>query len=103
MADNKREGGTDAGNRSKADGVRGALLVGSVPLQNSEAVFAFASENLGDHLTRIPDGETGVRINWTQWQLDVFNAVPALASEMFDAGYLKRPKFRLKPGASVEE
>ena len=87
---------------SKAN-VRGALLVGSVPLESAEAVFRFASENLGDYLTRMPDGETGARINWTQWQLDVFNAVPALTSEMFDAGYLKRPKFRLKAGALADD
>ncbi len=88
---------------TQATNVQGALLVGSVPLANSEAVFKFVSENLGSHLKRIPDGETGARINWTQWQLDVFSAVPALESEIFDAGYLKRPKFRLKPGASVRD
>ena len=93
----------DATRIADAPSVQGALLVGSVPLADSEAVFRFASETLGRHLKRIPDGETGARINWTQWQLDVFNAVPALASEMFDAGYLKRPKFRLKPGATVED
>jgi hypothetical protein len=78
--------------------VRGALLVGSVPLRDSAEVFEAASTHLSRHLKRIPDGETGARINWTQWQLDVFAAVDALESEIFDAGYLKRPKFRLKPG-----
>jgi hypothetical protein len=80
-------------------GVRGALLVGSMPLADSATVFRFAQQQLGTHLKRIPDGETGPRINWTQWQQDVFAAVPALTSEIFDTGYLKRPKFRLKPGA----
>lgn len=88
---------------TQSTNVRGALLVGSVPLADSETVFRFASENLGRHLKRIPDGETGARINWTQWQHDVFNAVPALTSEMFDTGYIKRPKFRLKPGATVDD
>lgn len=83
------------------DNVVGALLVGSIPLADAEAVFRFASEHLGRHLKRMPDGETGARINWTQWQQSVFSAVPALASEIFDAGYIKRPKFRLKTGATV--
>ena len=83
--------------------VQGAILVGSVPLRDSAEVFAFASAQLGTHLKRIPDGETGARINWTQWQVDVFKAVAAFDSEIFDAGYIKRQKFRLKPGASVED
>lgn len=88
---------------TQANNVQGALLVGSVPLGDAQAVFAFASEHLGRHLKRMPDGETGARINWTQWQLDVFNAVTALESEMFDMGYIKRLKFRLKPGAKLDD
>jgi hypothetical protein len=83
--------------------VGGALLVGSMPLPDSVAVFTFAAQHLGRHLKRIPDGETGSRINWTQWQVDVFAGVDALESEIFDAGYLRRPKFRLKPGKSAED
>jgi hypothetical protein len=86
-----------------ATDVRGALLVGSMPLANSAAVFTFAAQHLGRHLKRIPDGETGSRINWTQWQGSVFNAVDALESEIFDAGYLRRPKFRLKPGKGADD
>jgi hypothetical protein len=86
-----------------ATDVRGALLIGSMPLADSAAVFAFAAQHLGRHLKRIPDGETGSRINWTQWQVGVFNAVDALESEMFDAGYLRRRKFRLKPGRRAED
>jgi len=81
--------------------VRGALLVGSMPLVDSAAVFNFAAQHLGHHLRRIPDGETGSRINWTQWQVGVFKAVDALESEIFDAGYLRRPKFRIKAGRSA--
>ena len=84
-------------------GVRGALLVGSVPLANCAEVFTLASSTLGRRLKRIPDGETGARTNWTAWQLDVFSAVDALESEVIDMGYLKRPKFRLKPGKTAED
>jgi hypothetical protein len=82
--------------------VRGAHLVGSVPLADAETVFRFVSEHLAHHVKRIPDGETGARINWTQWQLDVFNQVEALDSEIFDSGYIKRSKFKLKPGKTAE-
>jgi len=47
-------------------------LVGSVPLADEEAVFRAASAILGDLLTRIPDGETGIRTNWIGWQTAVF-------------------------------
>lgn len=83
--------------------VRGALLVGSMPLADSAAVFTFAAKHLGRHLKRIPDGETGNRINWTQWQVDVFKAVDAFKSEIFDSGYLRRPKFRLETGKSAHD
>ena len=42
---------------------QGVHLVGSVPLENSRAVFTMASEILGQHLRRMPDGETGERTN----------------------------------------
>jgi hypothetical protein len=83
--------------------IRGALLVGSMPLADSAAVFTFAARHLGHHLKRIPDGETGSRINWTQWQVGVFNGVDALESEIFDAGYLRRPKFRPKAGKGPKD
>ena len=42
--------------------IRGALLVGSMPLADSAAVFTFAAQHLGRHLKRIPDGETVDRL-----------------------------------------
>jgi hypothetical protein len=95
--------GTGAIDREPPLGVQGALLVGSMPLADSASVFTFAQQQLGSHLKRIPDGETGARINWTQWQQDVFAGVPSLTSEIFDAGYIKRAKFRLKPGMRAED
>lgn len=47
----------------------GALLVGSVNAPNAEAVFRLASEKLGGHLRRLPDGETGPRLGWIGWQI----------------------------------
>lgn len=53
------------------DGVAGArsvLLVGSVPLESSSAVFEAVGERLGPLAKRVPDGETGVRKDWIGWQ-----------------------------------
>src|SRR5262249_10152627 len=88
--------------RSDPD-VRGALLVGSVPLHDAASVMTFANDGLGRHLRRIPDGETGIRLNWTRWQEDVFSRVIGLAAELFDIGYLKRRTFRLRPSAGTNE
>ena len=48
-----------------------AHLVGSVPLSDSEAVFRTVSGALGQHLRRIPDGETGERIRWIWFQREM--------------------------------
>jgi hypothetical protein len=82
-----------------ARGVRGAHLVGSVPLAGSEQVFRQAAGHLGAHLRRVPDGETGRRANWIAWQLEVFRQLPGLESEVVDIGYMRREKFRLRQGA----
>ena len=58
--------------------VSGAHLVGSVPLPDAEAVFITVAPALGAHLKRIPDGETGIRSNWIQWQYDVLAAAREL-------------------------
>src|SRR5215212_2811100 len=76
-------------------------LVGSVPLADAEAVFRAVSGELGPYLRRLPDGETGERIDWFVWQVARFRdcakleEVPAAAS-----GYRTLPKFR--PRAGVE-
>ncbi len=75
-------------------------LVGSVPLANEEEVFRTASTILGDHLRRIPDGETGVRTNWIGWQTAVFARHPSLEA-VPDTGkeYGQLVQYRLRPGA----
>lgn len=80
----------------------GALLVGSVPLQDSEAVFRTSTDVLGDRLRRIPDGETGERTNWIGWQVAVMAATPALdlATKPDDA-YTALPLFRIRDGVAA--
>src|ERR1051326_4636101 len=67
---------------------RGALLVGSVPLANADAVFRTASAALGSHLRRIPDGETGERTYWMVFQLPILAENPAFRAPM---GRIVRP------------
>ena len=83
---------------------RNVLLVGSVPLANEEEVFTTASAILGDRLRRIPDGETGIRINWIGWQMGVMEANPSLeqVSEN-DREYGQPVRYKLREGVSPEE
>jgi hypothetical protein len=48
--------------------VRDVHLVGSVPLSSSDEVFRASAKSLGEQLKRFPDGETGERKEWVQWQ-----------------------------------
>lgn len=61
-----------------AGGGRPTLLVGSVPLESAEAVFSLAGGTLGERLAQIPDGETGDRKHWVNWQRGVMAATPFL-------------------------
>src|SRR5262245_34374350 len=76
-------------------------LVGSVPLADAEDVFRTTSALLGDHLRRIPDGETGVRANWIGWQASVFARTPSLEL-LPDSGkdYGVRIRYRLRSGVA---
>ena len=56
--------------------MRDVLLVGSVPLANAEAVIRTAGKILGDRLRAIPDGETGPRLQWINWQTRTFRDHP---------------------------
>ena len=67
--------------------VRGAHLVGSIPLDNATNVFTTASEALGPYLRRIPDGETGDRTNWIVWQFPLFLQNESLQTYEQEDGY----------------
>jgi len=53
-------------------------LVGSVPLKNAADVMKTCCGELGGQLARVPDGETGIRSNWIQWQRAILGAHPAI-------------------------
>lgn len=84
-----------------------AYLVGSVPMDNAEAVFAAVGGALGSHIKRIPDGETGHRLDWITWLEVVFKDNPALeqSDELFSvhATAVARKRYRLKPGKTVAD
>ncbi|MBL8380833.1 MAG: hypothetical protein JNM79_23385 [Burkholderiales bacterium] len=77
---------------------RGVHLVGSVPLADRAAVFGCVCEHLGEHIKRLPDGETGTRTNWIAWQGAVFEGMDTLVAEEAAQGYIRRPRFRIRPG-----
>lgn len=57
---------------------RGAHLVGSVNLADTETVLRTAAGVLGDRLRRIPDGETGHRHYWIAFQPGVLETADGL-------------------------
>ncbi len=85
---------------------RNVHLVGSVPLPDAAAVFETVGAALGDRLKRIPDGETGARIDWITWLEPVFSKNPLFEpAETFRLHETapQRQRYRLKPGISVKD
>ena len=64
-----------------------AHLIGSVPLPDSESVFRQVADGLGQHLARLPDGETGPRQRWVYWQRIMLENHPAMEVDA-DAGIM---------------
>ena len=52
-------------------------LVGSFPLADAAAVFETAGSILGNRIPRLPDGETGPRKNWVNFQYAMLTRHPA--------------------------
>lgn len=91
-------------------------LVGSVPLSSTDEVFHAAATILGDRIRKIPDGETGRRRNWINFQYTVLASNPALdfAGPPIDLEALTQEKdgqgadytftrLRLREGAAASE
>jgi hypothetical protein len=81
---------------------RNVHLVGSVPLADRDAVFRATGEILGERLKRYPDGETGDRGNWVQWQRHLVVGNPQFVLTSDDPLVInhgsERPYFRVAPG-----
>jgi hypothetical protein len=81
---------------------RGVHLVRSVPMTNAQAVFETVSAALGRRIKRLPDGETGERLDWITWLEPIFADDPALerSDEFFrvHATGTGRNRYTLKAG-----
>ena len=83
---------------------RSVLLVGSVPLESSSAVFEALGTKLGKMAKRIPDGETGARKDWVVWQADVFKNAKGLepgTTRELQGGY-RFILYKVKSGETVK-
>jgi hypothetical protein len=80
-------------------------LVGSVPMENAEAVFSAVGGALGSTIKQIPDGETGDRLDWITWLEVIFANSPALeqSDELFrvHATGTGRKRYKLRAGKSI--
>jgi hypothetical protein len=87
--------------------VRHVHLVGSVPMRDAREVFETVSAALGPHLLRIPDGETGKRLDWITWLEPLFADHSAFeqssAKFRLHAGVEGRTRYRLRPGKTVAD
>lgn len=83
-------------------------FVGSIPLGNAMEVMQTLSSHFGPWLPRIPDGETGERTNWIQYQEDVIARLPG-AERVSGTGDIRSAtakrahsgKFRIPAGARL--
>src|SRR5262245_809954 len=81
-------------------------VVGSVPLASAGDVFETVGAALGPYLKRVPDGETGERLDWITWLEPIFAQHPAFepSPEKFQvhSGAALHTRYRLRPGVSIE-
>lgn len=84
-------------------GPKGVLLLGSVPFEDHVSVFKGVIDRLGDHLERLPDGETGERSNWIGWQFPLMADMAEFERMSEPDEYSGIPRLRLKQDASAEE
>jgi hypothetical protein len=83
-------------------------LIGSIPLGSSEEVFRTLAKELGPHLSRLPDGETGERARWVYFQGLMLRAHPDMETDLtvppykfvqWDGKVVREiPQVRFKPG-----
>lgn len=86
----------------------GVHLIGSVPLDDAEAVFRTVAGALGPSLRRLPDGETGERRRWIWFQrqmlerhpsIEVDPTVPLFTLRQWDGKILREtPLLRFRQG-----
>src|ERR1700681_3822222 len=63
---------------SERSHARRVHLVGSIPLADTESVLRSVGVALGEHVQRIPDGETGARSRWNSWTAPTYERTRGL-------------------------
>ncbi len=86
-------------------------FVGSIPLPDADSVFRTLPAAVGNNLTRLPDGETGIRKSWIRFLQDVLaqhpaievaKDVPPFKFTQWDGVVVREiARLRVKPGAVV--
>ena len=81
-------------------------FVGSIPLPDAETVFRTLGGAAGPHLSRLPDGETGIRKTWIRFlqgvlaenpAIEVASDVPPFKFTQWDGKLLREiPRLRLR-------
>ncbi len=80
------------------------MLLGSVSLPDTESVLTSAARYLGARLSRLPDGETGVRRNWIAWQYGVFAGLTNLEQTyQRERDYQLHPPFKVRDGCKASD
>lgn len=88
-----------------------AHLVGSVNLGSSAEVLGAVAEHAADAFDRIPDGETGERINWFEGQVNVLRKQPQLegvgevraAEDASGEEYMVINRFKVRDGVQSSD
>jgi hypothetical protein len=88
-------------------------LIGSIPLGTGEEVFRTLARELGPHLSRMPDGETGERSRWVYFQGQMLRAHPDMETDptvppfpfvQWDGKVVREiPQVRFKPGVDPDK
>jgi hypothetical protein len=91
---------------------RELLFVGSIALPDADAVFETIGQTFGSSVRRIPDGETGNRLGWMEWQAPFLAANPLLEIAPSEGDWRNptapelwkhRIWYRLRPGAEARD
>lgn len=91
---------------------REVFFVGSIALPDAATVFETIGRTFGAKVRRIPDGETGNRLGWMEWQAPFLAANPLLEAVGSDGDWRNptapdqwkhRTWFRMRPGADPRD
>ncbi len=83
----------------------GVHLVGSIPLADNDEVCRFVARHLADHVRRVPDGETGERKDWIEWQCRRLRDSPQLEEIAYEehAEHYDLPKFQIRDSYGADQ